>query len=70
MIVSSKAQSFKNISGYVLGTYNGSMPLDTKIDITGFGYIRGKWVTIVDTSKSPLTLAEIRVYGAKQGLGK
>ena len=35
-------------------------------DFTFLGrYKPGPWVTIIDESKEPITLAEIRVYGSK-----
>ena len=56
-----------NIEGGLLGKYVGDMPLDQKFDITfDDGYIRGRWVTIVDDqAPSSLILAEVRVYGSK-----
>ena len=57
------------LKGGELGSYNGNLAYDKKVDITyepGFGlYLRGKWVTIVGTTTSKLTLSEIRVYGSK-----
>ena len=56
--------------GRILGTIGGGFPLDTWFDLTylneGLGeYLPARWVTILDESKEPITLAEIRVYGSE-----
>ena len=49
-----------------MGSIGGKFPLNERLDFTYLGrYIPGKWVTIIDESKEPITLAEIRVYGSK-----
>ena len=38
--------------------------MDTWFDLINH-YKAGRWVTIIDESKEPITLAEIRVYGSE-----
>ena len=52
--------------GDLLNTYTGMFPMGTWIDFTNRAqYLHGKWVTIVDESREPITLSEVRVYGSK-----
>ena len=54
-------------NAHLLGEYTGTLPLDQKIEITHTGYLRGRWITIVDET-TPMTVAEVRVYGSKNML--
>ena len=52
--------------GELLGDYPGEVPLGVAIDFThSEDYLPGRWVTIVDQSRKPIILSDIRVYGSK-----
>ena len=52
--------------GFKLGQYYGGVPLGVSIDfIDNENLLPGKWVTIIDQSKKPIVLSEIRVFGSK-----
>ena len=55
--------------GDLFGSIGGSFPLDTWFDLINH-YKAGRWVTIIDESKEPITLAEIRIYGSESDLDK
>ena len=66
VFVSSEKQP-TDLSIHLLGSFSGEFPLSGMVDITfdGEEYKHGLWVTIMDESRLPLTLSEIRVYGSK-----
>ena len=52
--------------GEKLGDFYGGVPLGYSIDFFKHDVLLpGKWVSIVDQSRKPIALAEIRVYGSK-----
>ena len=55
--------------GDLFGSISGIFPLDTWFDLT-YQYKAGRWVTIIDESKEPITLAEIRVYGSESDIDR
>ena len=56
--------------GELLGDYPGEVPLGVAIDFTHVeDYLPGRWVTIVDQSRKPIILSDIRVYGSKSTEG-
>ena len=78
VIVSSHVPSYKEIqtgsifstsntpTHNVLGNYSGKIPLNGKVDVTyEEAYLRGRYVTIVNENRTPLSLQEVRVYGTK-----
>ena len=56
----------------ILGKYHKTCPLGSVCVIDGGklkDMVMGKWVTIVDESKQPIILSEIRVFGFKRDPG-
>ena len=50
----------------LLGSYSGKIPPNGKVDVTyEEAYLRGKYVTIVNENRTPLSLQEVRVHGTK-----
>ena len=63
--VSSEDPATEN-QGEKLGYFHGDVPLGYSVDLFKNGtLLPGKWVSIVDQSRKPIALSEIRVYGSK-----
>ena len=66
VFISSEYRPMSESQGELLGDYPGEVPLGVAIDFThSEDYLPGRWVTIVDQSRKPIILADIRVYGSK-----
>ena len=66
VFVSKENRPMSESQGELVGDYRGEFPEGVSIDFVHFDtFLPGKWVTIVDESREPITLSEVRVYGSK-----
>ena len=64
--VSSESRPLTESQGEKLGQYYGDVPLGVSIEFIKPGaLLPGSWVTILDQTKKPIVLSEVRVYGSK-----
>ena len=64
--VSSENRPMNEDQGEKLADYYGTVPLGASVEFINYDFLfLGNWVTIVDQSKKPIVLSEIRVYGSK-----
>ena len=64
--VSSESRPLTESQGEKLGQYYGGIPLGVSIEFINPGaLLSGRWVTILDQTKKPIVLSEVRVYGRK-----
>ena len=64
--VSSENRPMNEDQGEKLADYYGTVPLGAYVEFINYDFMfLGNWVTIVDQSKKPILLSEIRVYGSK-----
>ena len=69
VFISSENHPMSESQGELLGEYPGEFPSGVSIDFTHLeDFLPGRWVTIVDESKKPIILSDIRVYGSKGSL--
>ena len=63
--VSPENRPLTQSQGEKLDDYYGGVPLGMSVDFIKYeALLPGRWVTIVDQSKKPIILSEIRVYGS------
>ena len=67
VFISSENHPMNESQGELLGEYPGEFPLGVSIDFTHLDedFLPGRWVIIVDESKKPIILSDIRVHGSK-----